>query len=232
MSTHPDAKRETARACFVSMESQLANDEVLADKQCVSLIVDRAVSEARTARKRATAGPAFRRLLYDKLDEALALWCRKREIRADPFMCFRYGGEDRGPTQHESALGLAKPAIERTFARLREAAPELPDESRVFRSPTKAPSPDFRLQPPLPFGAVGEVVYGGSGADFARAVYRVAMYTATGGDVSRGWRYDCGLLIFYATERLRSALGEDLWETLPEVRGRVWEAARVWIAAL
>lgn len=232
MASHLDTKRETARAFFNFLERSLAADEVMADKQCVRMILEKAADEARAQRKRFNRDAAFRKLLFGKIDEALLAWCAKREIRADPFMCFRYGGEERGPTQHETALGLAKPAIDRTFARLREAAPEVADQSRVFSAPTKAPAPDFRLQLPLPFGAAGEVIYGDAGADLASGIYRTAMYAATGGDVSRGWRYDCGLLIFYSAERLRSVLGAELWQAWPEVQERVWEAARVWTLAL
>jgi hypothetical protein len=232
MPTHLDAKRDAALAFFKSLERTLLADEVMTDKQCVRMILAKGADEASEQHRRFNRDAAFRRLVYGKIDDALIAWCGKREIRADPFMCFRYGGEERGPTQHETALGLAKPAIERSFERLREAVPVLPDCSAVFKAPTKAPAPDFRLQLPLPFGAVGEVVYGGDRAELARSVYRVAMYTATGGDVSRGWRYDCGLLIYYAVERLRAALGDELWETWPEVQKSVWESARVWPLAL
>jgi len=232
MPTHLDLKRDAARAFFTSLDRSLTADEVLADKQCVQMILEKAGAEARAASRRFNRDAAFRKLIFGKIDDALVQWCGKREIRADPFMCFRYGGEERGPTQHETALGLAKPAIARTFERLREAAPELGDESSVFKAPTKAPAPDFRLQAPLPFGAVGEVVYADQGTDLPRTIYRVAMYAATGGDVSRGWRYDCGLVIFYAAQRLRSVIGEDLWEDWPEVQGRVWEAVRVWAITL
>ena len=232
MPTHLDVKRDAARAFFTVLERSLGADEVLADKQCVQMILAKGESEARAVRKRFGRDAVFRKLVFGKIDDALMQWCSKREIRADPFMCFRYGGEERGPTQHETALGLAKPAIVRTFERLQEAAPELSDESGVFKAPTKAPAPDFRLQSPLPFGAVGEVVYSDQGADLPRTIYRVAMYAATGGDVSRGWRYDCGVVIFYAAERLRSVIGEDLWQAWPDLQARVWEAARVWAITL
>jgi hypothetical protein len=232
MPTQLDVKRETARACFNFLQQSFAADEVLSDKQCVAMIVEKTMEEGRAARKKVTRDAAFRKLLFGKIDDALALWCAKREIRADPFMCFRYGGSERGPTQHESALGLAKPVIERTFERLRGDVSELADESAVFKAPTKAPAPDFRFQPPLPFGAVGEVVYGGDVRELARGVYRVAMYAATGGDLARSWRYDCGVLIFYAAQRLRPVLGEPLWDAWPEVQERIWEAARVWAIAL
>jgi len=232
MPTHLDTRRDAARAFFAFLERALAADEVMTDKHCVQLIIEKRAVDARTQRQRFNHDAAFRKLLYGKIDDALVAWCAKRELRADPFMCFRYGGEERGPTQHETALGLAKPAIGRTFERLRESVPELTDQSSVFRTPTKAPAPDFRLQLPLPFGAVGEVVYTNAADELARGVYRVAMYTATGGDVSRGWRYDCGLLIYYATERLRSLLGDARWEAWPAIRSRIWESARVWVIAL
>jgi len=232
MPTHLDARRDAAHACFTFLERTLAADDVLADKQCVRMILDKAAAEASQQRKRFSREATFRKLLYGKIDDALLAWCARRELRADPFMCFRYGGEERGPTQHEAAVGLAKPAIERTFERLREAAPELPDQSSVFRAPTKAPAPDFRLQAPLPFGAVGEVRYSADGLDLARGVYRVAMYTATGGDVSRGWCYDCGLLLYYASDRLRSVIGDTLWQAWPEIQSRIWESTRVCALAL
>ncbi|MBI3386380.1 MAG: hypothetical protein HY027_01445 [Deltaproteobacteria bacterium] len=88
------------------------------------------------------------------------------------------------------------------------------------------------MQTPLPFGAVGEIVYSDDRAELTRGAYRVAMYAATGGDVSRGWRYDCGLLIYYASDRLRSMIGDELWEVWPEVQERLWESGRVWALAL
>jgi hypothetical protein len=232
MPTALDVRRDIARAFFSFLESSLANDEVIADKQCVRMILDKGAADSRAAHKRFNRDAAFRKLVFGKIDDAVVAWCERREIRADPFMCFRYGGEERGPTQHDTALGLAKPAIERTFERVREAVSELPDESSVFRAPTKAPAPDFRLQTPLPFGAVGETVYTDDRAELARGIYRVAMYAATGGDVSRGWRYDCGLLIYYASDRLRSVIGDELWEVWPEVQQRLWESGRVWALAL
>ncbi len=232
MPTQLDARRDAARAFFASLDRFLATDEVMSDKQCVKMILEKGATRFGAARQRFGRDAAFRKLVFGKIDDALVEWCARRQMRADPFHCFRYGGDERGPTQHESALGLAKPAIERTFERLREAAPALGDESGVFKSPTKAPAPDFRLQAPLPFGAVGEAVYSDQVAELRRGIYRVAMYAATGGDVSRGWRYDCGLLIFYGAQRLRSLMGENLWETWPDVQRRVWESVRVWAIAL
>ncbi len=232
MPTHLDTKRDAARAFFTFLERSLTGDDVMADKQCVRLILDKAVDEGRGQGKRVSRDAVFRKLLFGKIDDVLVQWCGRREIRADPFMCFRYGGDERGPTQHETAVGLAKPVIERAFQRLREAVPELPDHSAVFTAPTKAIAPHFRLQAPLPFGAVGEVVYSDAGNELARGIYRVAMYVATGGDVSRGWRYDCGVLVFSATERLRTTLGDVLWEVWPDVQERLWDAAHVWALTL
>ena len=99
MPTHVDARREAAHAFFEFLERALAADETLADKQCVRLIIEKAQTEhAAQSRKRFDAEDAFRRkLLYTKIDDALATWCRKREVRTDPYNVFRYGGAERGP---------------------------------------------------------------------------------------------------------------------------------------
>ena len=172
-------------------------------------------------------------LLYRRMDAVLDTWCRRREIRTEPFNVFRYGGAERGPTQHETAIGPSLPFVERAFDRLAAAVPEIVDSRRaVVKAGTKAIAPGFRLQHPLPFGAAGEVVYDGSRADLDRAIYQVAMYAATSGDPSRGWRYDCGLLVFYGADPPRPLLGEPLWEAWPEVQARVWESGRVWTILL
>jgi hypothetical protein len=231
MSTHLDARRESARAFFESLQRQLVADDILGDKQCVRLLMEKARTEqAIHSSKRFDTEAAFRtRLLYGRIDDALTAWCRKRDIRTDPFNVFRYGGQERGPTQHEGAVGLARAAVERVFDRLAEKVPEIADRrSQVFKQPAKAVAPAFRLQHPLPFGAAAEVKYGGTRVDLERSIYQVAMYAATGGDASRGWRYDCGLLVFYGADRMRMLLGEPLYEIWPDVHQRLWEAGRVW----
>ncbi|HVM96613.1 MAG TPA: hypothetical protein VMT89_09500 [Candidatus Acidoferrales bacterium] len=235
MSAHLDPRRDSARSFFEALHRDLSRDEVLADKQCVRLVLDKAQKEQSTqSRRRFDVDAVFRsKVLFDRVDEAVAGWCRRRNIRTDPFNVFRYEGSERGPTQHEIAIGLARPAIERAFDRLTERAPEIADcRSQVFNQPTKALAPAFRFQHPLPFGAAGDLKYGGSRADFDRSVYRVAMYAATGGDTSRGWRYDCGLLIFYTIEGARAFLGNELHEGWPALHERLWEAGRVWTILL
>ena len=123
--------------------------------------------------------------------------------------------------------------IHRAFDRLAEQVSVLPDcRTAVEKAGTKAIAPAFRLQHPLPFGAAGEVAYGATRGDVERGIYRVAMYAATGGDPSRSWRYDCGLLIVYSLDRARVVLGEALFEAWPDVHTQVWEAARVWVILL
>lgn len=230
-----DARREAARAFFEFLERQLTTDEVLADKQCVRLLLEKAQAEhAARSRKRFDAEDAFRqRLLYGRIDEAVALWCRKREIRTEPFNVFRYEGPERGPTQHDTAIGPSLPYVQRAFERLAEQVPEISDcSAQVAKAPTKAIAPAFRLQHPLPFGAAGEVKYGARRADLERGIYQVAMYAASTGDPSRNWRYDCGLFVCYGCERPRTLLGDELFAAWPEVHLRVWEAGRVWVTLL
>lgn len=232
MPTYVDAHREAARAFFELLERELTNDEVLADKQCVRLLIDKARTEHEaTTRKRFDPDDAFRhKLLYSRIDDVITTWCRKRELRTDPYNVFRYEGRERGPTQHQTAIGPSLPTVRRMFERLAERVPELPDRGEaVVKAPGSAVSPAFRLQHPLPFGAVGEVKYAGTRKEFERGIYQVAMYAATGGDPSRGWRYDCGVLIFYSADRPRALLGEALFDAWPEVHTRVWEAGRVWV---
>lgn len=235
MPTYIDTRREAARSFFQLLQRELSADEVLADKQCVRLIVDKAQAEqAAKSSKRFDAEDAFRRkLLYGKMDDVVAAWCRKREIRTDPYNVFRFGGAERGPTQHETAIGPSHALVKCAFDRLAQAVPEFGDWSNaVAKAPNAAIAPGFRLQHPLPFGAAGEVKYGGTRKDLERGVYQVAMYAATGGDPSRSWRYDCGVLIVYALDRVRALLGEDLWDAWPEVHERIWEAGRVWVILL
>lgn len=232
MPTYVDAHREAARAFFAFLERELTADEILADKHCVRLLIEKARSEhAAKSRKRFDPGDAFRhKLLYSKVDDVITAWCRKRDLRTDPYNVFRYGGAERGPTQHETAIGPSLPSIQRTFARLAEAVPEIPDRSgAVTKAAESAISPAFRLQHPLPFGAVGEVTYDGHRKDLDRGIYQVAMYAASGGDPSRGWRYDCGVFVLYSLERPRALLGEALFDAWPEVHNRIWESARVWV---
>jgi len=234
MPTYVDAHREAARGFFEALERELRADDVLADKHCVRLIIDKAQAEhAAQSRKRFDPLAAFTKLLYGKMDDCLTAWCRRRDLQADPYAVFRFEGPERGPTQHETAIGPSLAMVARAFDRLAAQIPELPDcRAAVSKAPTKAIAPMFRLQPPLPFGAAGEVRYAGGRTDLERGIYQVAMYAATGGDPSRGWRYDCGLLIFYGSDRPRALLGDALWEAWPEVHTRVWEAGRVWVILL
>ncbi|MBI3785837.1 MAG: outer membrane protein assembly factor BamD, partial [Deltaproteobacteria bacterium] len=203
MSLHLDPRRESARSFFERLESALGQDETLRDKRCIQLILEKArTDQAPGSQRRFDIEATFRnKLLYGCMDDFIHQWCRRHDVRTDPFNVFRYEGKERGPTQHETAVGLARPAIERALSRLAEQVPELTDcRVQVFSQPTKAITPAFRLQHPLPFGAVGDVRFGGTRSDLDRLIYRTAMYAATGGDVSRGWRYDCGVLIFFSTE--------------------------------
>jgi hypothetical protein len=232
MPTYVDARREAARAFFEYLERELRADETLADKQCVRLIIDKAQADhAASSRKRFDAEDVFRRrLLYGKIDDAIATWCRKHEIHTDPYNVFRYEGPERGPTQHETAIGPSLSLVKRAFERLAETVPEIMNcSTTVVKAPDKAIAPAFRLQPPLPFGAAGDVGYGGARKDLERGIYRVAMYAATAGDPSRSWRYNCGLFIFYSLERPRTLLGAELFEVWPEVHTRIWESGRVWV---
>jgi len=232
MPTFVDARREAARAFFEFLHRQLTADDILSDRQCVRLLVEKAQREhAARTRKRFDAEDTFRqKILYGKIDDAVAQWCRKRDIGADPYAVFRFGGPERGPTQHETAIGPSLPNVRRAFERLAVAVPELNDcAGAVIRAPTRAIAPAFRLQHPLPFGAAGEVKFNGTRADLERGVYQVAMYAATGGDPSRSWRYDCGVLVLYGAERPRALLGEALFEAWPDVRERLWDAGRVWV---
>ncbi|MFI5397991.1 MAG: hypothetical protein ACHQ9S_20840 [Candidatus Binatia bacterium] len=235
MPTFVDARREAARAFFEFLERQLKADEVFTDKQCVRLIIEKAQAErAAQSRKRFDAEETFRRkVLYGRIDDAIAAWCRKREIRTDPYNVFRYEGPERGPTQHETAIGPSLSNVKRAFERLAQAVPELSDcSAAVSKAPSKAIAPAFRLQHPLPFGAPGEVKLAGTRKDLERGIWQVAMYAATGGDPSRSWRYDCGLFVFYGAEPPRALLGNGLFEIWPEVRTRVWESGRVWVILL
>jgi hypothetical protein len=235
MPTYVDARREAARGFFEFLERELQADEALTDKQCARLLIEKARAErAAQSRKRFDAEDAFRqRLLYGKIDDAIAAWCRKRDVRADPYNVFRYEGAERGPTQHETAIGPALPTVNRAFERLAEQAPEIAHCSgAIVKSPNAALAPAFRLQQPLPFGAAGEVKYGGTRRDLDRGIYQVAMYAASGGDPSRNWRYDCGLLILYSPGRPRDLLGEELFEIWPDARARIWAAGRAWVILL
>ena len=235
MPTYVDTRREAARAFFEFLERELHADEVLADKQCVRLIIERAQAEhAAQSRKRFDPEAVFcDRILYGKIDDAVGAWCRKRDIRTDPYNVFRYGGSERGATQHETAIGPSLPTVHRVFERLSQGVPELTDcRALVARAPTKTIAPAFRLQHPLPFGAAGDVTYAGTRKDLGRVVYQTAMFAATGGGPSRSWRYDCGLLIFYPIERVRTVVGEELFDAWPAVHARIWDAGRVWVILL
>jgi len=235
MPTYVDARRQAAHGFFQFLESHLRGDEVLADRQCVRLIIEKArVEHGPRSAKRFDAEATFRaKLLYGKIDEAVAMWCRRRELRAEPYNVLRYEGRERGPTQHDTALGPSLPMVHRAFDRLAERVPEIPDcRAAVEKAGTKAIAPAFRLQHPLPFGAAGQVKYGAGREDVERGVYLVAMYAATGGDPSRHWRYDCGVLIAYGFERSQFVLGDTLFEEWPDVQTRVWESGRVWVILL
>jgi len=235
MPTYVDARREAARAFFEFLDRELTTDETLTDKQCVRLVVDKAQAEQATkSRKRFDPDAVFRRkLLYTKIDDVVGAWCRRREIRTDPYNVFRYEGPERGPTQHETAIGPSLPFINRIFERLAEAVPEIANcGAAVLKAADKAIAPAFRLQHPLPFGAAGDTTYDGARTDLERGIYRVAMYAATGGDPSRSWRYDCGVFVFYSLQRPRMLLGTELFDTWPEVRARIWESGRVWVIVL
>jgi hypothetical protein len=235
MPAYVDTRREAARAFFDFLERELRADDVLADKQCVRLIIEKAQAEqAAQSRKRFDPEAAFRsKILYGKIDDAITAWCQKRDLRTDAYSVFRYEGPERGPAQHDSALGLSLPAINRVLERLAAATPEVQNfRTAVVKEPTKAISPAFRLQSPLPFGAVGEVKYGCTRKDLERGMYQTATYAATGGDPSRNWRYDCGLFIGYAAQRPRALLGDELCERWPEIQARVWDVARVWAILL
>jgi hypothetical protein len=235
MPTHVDARREAARAFFELLAREMAADETLTDKQCVQLIIEKAQAEhAARSRKRFDPQDVFRhKLLYPKIDEVTATWCRKREIRTEPYNVFRYEGPERGPTQHETAMGPSLPFVRRAFDRLAERVPEITNYgSAVIKAPDKVIAPAFRLQHPLPFGAAGDTAYGGTRKDLERGIYQATMYAATGGDASRSWRYDCALLVFYSLDRPRTLLGAELFEVWPEVHARIWESGRVWAIVL
>lgn len=228
-------RRESARSLFQALEDYLRKDEVLADKQCVRMILEKDEAEqGTTSRKRFDLDRAFRqRLIFDRIDEFLAGWLKRRDIRADPFKVFRYEGSERGPTQHNTAIGPSQTYIDRMHDRLAERVPEIPDcRKAVARAATKAIAPVFRLQFPLPFGAAGEVAYISSLKALQRGIYETALLAATGGDAARGWNYDAGLFIVYASERPRDLLGPELWEKWPDLRERIWDAARVWVILL
>ena len=141
----------------------------------------------------------------------------RREIRTDPYNVFRYEGRERGPTQHETAIGPSLLFVNRAFERLAEVVPEIANcGATVVKAADKAIAPAFRLQHPLPFGAAGDTTYDGTRKDLERGIYRVAMYAATGGDPSRSWRYDCGLFIFYSLQRPRALLGAELFDAWPD----------------
>jgi hypothetical protein len=230
MPTHVDARREAARAFFEFLESELTADEALTDKHCVRLIIETAQAEqASKSRKRFDPDGAFRKLLYTKIDDVVGAWCRRREIRTDPYNVFRYEGRERGPTQHETAIGPSLLFVHRAFERLAAAVPEIANcGATVVKAADRAIAPAFRLQYPLPFGAAGDTTYDGTRNDLERGIYRVAMYAATSGDPSRSWRYDCGLLVFYSLQRPRALLGAELFDAWPEVHARIWDSGRVW----
>ncbi len=230
-----NVRREAARACFEALEKFLRADEVLADKACVRMMLEKeAAALAAQARKRFDFERAFRhRFLFDRIDHFLEGWLRRRDIAADPFKVFRYEGPERGPTQHETAIGPSQSNIDRLHDRLAEKVPELPDmRAAVAKPKTHAIAPAMRFQHPLPFGAPGESKYDASRKDLERGVYQVALEVGTTGDSARGWTYDAGLLVLHTPGRLRDFLGDDLWEAWPEVQERIWEAGRVWVILL
>jgi len=227
-------KRESARSLFQALEDLLRKDDVLADKNCVRMILEKDEATPRPGKKRFDVDKVFcERILYDRIDEFLFGWLRRRDIKADPFKVFRYEGPERGPVQHQTAVGPSLGYIDLMHDRLVERVPEFPDcRKAVKRAANKAIAPTFRLQFPLPFGAAGEVKYGADLKALQHAVYESALFAGTGGDSSRGWSYDAALLIVYAAGRPRDLLGSELWEAWPDVRERIWDAARVWVILL
>ncbi len=235
MPTQSDVRRDSARAFFEFLDRALRSDEVLGDKQCVRRVIEKAEAEHRArTRKRFDPQATFcSKLVYPRMDDALDTWCRKRDLHTDPSTVFRFEGPERGPTQHQTAIRPSLPSIERAFDRLAGAATEIADSRvAVLKAPTSAIAPAFRLQHPLPFGAAGEVRYDGGRADLERGIYQVAMEAATNGDPARNWRYDCGLLLFYSSDRLTALLGEALFDAWPDAQARIWEAGRVWVMLL
>lgn len=230
MSFNP--RRDAAQNFFQALGKHLLEDETLGDRPCVRMILEKEAAAA--AVKRFDTERAFRqRLLYPRIDSFLAAWVRKREIKADPFRIFRYEGPERGPTQHQTAVGPSIGYIGRMHDRLAEQVPEIADSRKaVARAATRAIAPAFRLQFPLPFGAAGEVRYGATLKDLRHGIYQAALYAATGGDTARGWNYDAGLFIAYGAERPRTLLGDELWENWPDVHERIWQAGRVWVILL
>ena len=209
---------------------------MLADKQCVRLIIEKAHAEqAAHSRKRFDAEATFRsKLLYGKMDDAIAAWCRRREIAHRPVQCLALrrpgartdAARDRNrAVAADGAPGLRSPG---------GAVPALPD-CRTAVEKVGHQGDRTGVPPPTPT-AVWRGRRGASTAppadDVERGIYQVAMYAATGGDPSRSWRYDCGLLIVYGLERPRAVLGEALFDAWPEVHAQVWDAARVWVILL
>lgn len=225
-------RRDAARSLFAALEKHLREDEILADRQCVRMLLEKEAAAATT--KRFDSERAFRqRLLYPRIDAFLAAWLRKRDVKADPFRVFRYEGPERGPTQHQTAVGPSLGTIARRHDRLAEQVPEIADSRKaVARAATRAIAPAFRLQFPLPFGAAGEVKYLATLKDLSHGIYQAALYAATGGDTARGWNYDASLFVAYAAERPRTLLGEPLWEIWPDLHERIWQASRVWVVLL
>lgn len=226
-------KRETARSFFQGLEEFLRRDEILADRQCVRMILEKEAAST-TGRKRFDADKVFcQRLLFDRVDEYIDAWLRRRDLRADPFKVFRYEGAERGPVQHQTAVGPSLGYIDLVHDRLAERVPEIPDcRKAVKRTATKAIAPTFRLQFPMPFGAAGHVACGVDLKGLQRAIYETALFVATGGDSARGWTYDAGLLVAYGAEAPRVLLGTDLHAGWSDVRDRIWDAGRVWVILL
>ena len=153
-------RRESARSLFQALEGFLIADEVLGDKQCVRMILEKAEAEQGAAgKKRFDVDRVFRqRLVFGRIDDFLDGWLRRRDIRADPFKVFRYEGTERGPMQHQTAIGPSQAHIDRMHDRLAERVPEFPDlRKAVARASSKAISPTVRLQFPLPLGDADDV---------------------------------------------------------------------------
>ena len=230
MPTVGDTKRDAARRLFDQVEAALRQDETLQDKDTLGRMIDKAEEGHRSrSRKRFDAQDHVRqRFIYPVVDSVLDTWCRKQGLRADPFNCFKYKGKERGPTQHETAIGPSENTVRHYFERIADASPLLGGEgAAVLKATTQAPAPDFRFQAPLPFGAAGDCVYSAEPGDLVRALHRTAMYVAVGGDLARGWRYDCGLVLFCASSRVHRALGEDLFDAWPDVCDSLWRSTRV-----
>jgi len=107
------------------------------------MIIDKAQAEhAAATRKRFDPGAIFRhRLVYDRMDAVLDTWCRRREIRTEPFNVFRYGGAERGPRNTKPPSARRSPL---SNARSTASPPRCPKSSTPggrWSKPGRKPSP-------------------------------------------------------------------------------------------